>query len=226
MSPSELTESVQIAVNSLYNPNPNTTARRMARDIKFRSVNIADSFSDITFDMTRNMRINSLDRQWSITVVVDRFPLDTSFLIDFFMGDAPDDVSTWATAKNLIGTYAQFGPANVTMLHPTGFPAGQVCGEISMTHTVAAGVARGIIRDLSPKSVVPLLRKALNWKARTPAGVQVPITSLTGLSISISSRSLIASNTRGGFPEYGPVQWQGSATEGKPCGAPHPPVRL
>lgn len=225
MSPSELAANVRSEVNALYNPSSNISASRMTERIKHRSASIADSFGHVSLDMARNMHVNNLIRQWSITVVVDRFPLDTSFCIDFFMGEAPAEVSSWATAKNLIGTYAQFNPANVSMLHPEGFPEGQVHGEVSMTHTLAAGLSRGVIRDLSPRSVVPVLRKALNWRARTPADEEVPVTSLTGLSISVSSKSVVPRTARDRFPVYGATQWQSDVTEGKPCGRPRPQRR-
>ena len=222
MTPSQLAENVRTLVNELYNPSGNTTVIRPARSLQRKSANYAQSFSHITLDLARNLRVNSLDRQWSITILVDRFPIDTSFLIDFFMGDPPEDVSCWATAGNLIGTYAQFGPANVTTLHPNGSPAGQVRGELSITHTLAAGILRGVIPSLSPEHVVPLLTRALNWRARTPTGHEVPIEALSGLSISVSSRSAVPSNARDRFPIYGAVEWQESVTAGKPCGAVRP----
>ncbi|KIW91999.1 uncharacterized protein Z519_06981 [Cladophialophora bantiana CBS 173.52] len=224
MNPGELAANVRTAVNSLYNPSSNSTVSSSTRWTRRRSSSIAENFGHVSLDLARRLRVNNLNRQWSITVLVDRFPLDTSFCIDFFMGDAPDEVSSWPTAPNLIGTYAQFSPANVTMLHPNGFPQGQVRGEISMTHTLAAGVSRGALRDLSPRSVTPLLRHALNWKARTPAGEEVPLSALSGLSISVSTRPVVPRNTKYSFPVYGAVQWLSSVTEGKPCGGPQPHV--
>lgn len=222
MSPDELEQSVRGHVNALYNPNRNTTIAPSVRSMQKRATKLAQSFSHITLDLAQNLRVNNLDRQWSITVLVDRFPTETSFVIDFFMGQVPEDVCSRATAPNLVATYAQFGPANVTALHPDGYPSGQVRGEISITHTLAAGVSRGLIASLSPEHVVPILRRALNWRARTPSGVEISLDELSGLSISISSRSVVPSNARDGFPVYGPVEWQGSAIRGKPGGAARP----
>lgn len=218
MSEEELAANVRSEVNSLYNPSVKKATSRATRDVEQRSANLADSFGHVTLEMAQNMGVNNLERQWAITVLVDRYPLDTSFLIDFFMGDAPHDVSSWASAKNLIGTYAQFGPANVSLLHPEP-PAGQVSSEIAMTHTLAAGVHRGFLKDLSPSSVVPLLRKGLNWRARNAMGEEIPLSTLSGLVISVYSRSVIPANTTDQFPVYGPLQWERSVTKGKPCGA-------
>lgn len=217
----QLTQHVREKVNGLYNPSVNTTLAGPRR----RVVSMAESFSHVSFDLARKLRVNNLERQWSITIVVDRFPTEMSFVIDFFMGDAPEEVASWALADNLIATYAQFGPANATSVHAEGGSGGQVSGEISITHTLAAGVSRGIIPSLSPRYVVPLLRRALTWKARTPCGVEVEVEQLSGLSIAVSSKSVVPSNARNRFPLYGAVEWQGSATEGKPCGARRPHVR-
>ena len=216
----QLAASVRATINTLYGGvASNSTFRRSSQKVGGRSTNLVESFSDISLDLAQQLNVNNRNRQWSITVVVDRFPLDTNFCVDFFMGDAPEDVSTWPTAANLIGTYAQFIAANVTLLHPNGYPQGQVQGEISMTHSLAAGVYRGGLRDLSPRSVVPLLRNALTWKARTTAGKEVPVTALSGLSISVSTQAVVPRTATGRFPQYGGMQQLDYVTEGKPGGA-------
>ncbi|OAG39398.1 hypothetical protein AYO21_06414 [Fonsecaea monophora] len=225
MGSDDLANNVRIAVNSLYNPSSNNTFSSSTKQGRRRSSSIAESFGHVSLDLARQLRVNNLNRQWSITVLVDRFPMNTSFCIDFFMGDPPEEVSAWPAAPNLVGTYAQFNAANVTMLHPNGLPEGQVRGEISMTHTLAAGVSRGVLRDLSPRTVTPLLRHALNWRARTPAGDEVPLSALSGLSISVSTRPVVPRDTKDSFPVYGAVQWLGPVTEGKPCGVPRPHVQ-
>ena len=221
LTPDQLYTSVATAVNNLYNPDmrSNQTFRRWQTDRRVRSANLAEAFSDITLDGARNLNVNNLNRQWFISVLVDKFAYSTSFCIDFFMGDASDDVSTWSSAANLIGTYAQFGPVDVAARYPGSIPQAQVRGQVSMTHTLAAGVSRGILRDLRPRTVVPLLQTALTWRARTASGDEIPVTDLTGLSISVSTRKVVPRTAQDQFPEYGPIKWLSAATEGKPCGA-------
>jgi tyrosinase len=219
MDSDQLAANVRYAVNTLYSPSSNGSVRRSMVKASARSASIAETFGGVSLELAQQLDVNNRNRQWSIAVLVDRFPVDTSFCIDFFMGEAPDDVSAWPTAANLIGTYAQFNPANVTMIHPDGFPKGQVHGEISMTHTLAAGISRGALRDLSPRSVVPLLRKALNWRARTPDGEEVPATALSGLTVSVATRPVVPRTADDEFPQYGAVQWIDAITEGKPGGA-------
>ncbi|KAK7900944.1 hypothetical protein LTR67_003229 [Exophiala xenobiotica] len=225
LSQPELAANIRNLVNAQYSPRSNATIGRLRRSIEQRSANLADSFGHVDLDMTLSMNVNDLETQWSITVLVERFAFETSYCIDFFMGGPPSNVSSWPTAKNLIGTYAQFGPANVSTIHPDGAPDGLVSSEISMTHVLAAGVLRGVLKDLSPESVVPLLQEALYWRARTAMGEEVPINALSGLSISVYSRSLTPRSADDQFPIYGPVQWQGSAIEGKPGGAAQPGIQ-
>ncbi|KAJ9500525.1 hypothetical protein H2202_003741 [Exophiala xenobiotica] len=225
LSQPELAANIRNLVNAQYSPRSNATIGRLRRSIEQRSANLADSFGHVDLDMTLSMNVNDLETQWSITVLVERFAFETSYCIDFFMGGPPSNVSSWPTAKNLIGTYAQFGPANVSTVHPDGAPDGLVSSEISMTHVLAAGELRGVLKDLSPESVVPLLQEALYWRARTAMGEEVPINALSGLSISVYSRSLTPRSADDQFPIYGPVQWQGSAIEGKPGGAAQPGIQ-
>lgn len=222
LTPEQLTQKVQTLVNSLYNPDRNATIIRSVKSMQKKTTNLAQSFGAVTFDMAQDLRVNDLEEQYSITVLVDRYPIETSFVIDFFMGEAPEDVSCWATAPNLVATYAQFGPVNMTAMHPDGNPSGQVTGEISITHTLAAGVSRGLIPNLLPEHAVPILRQGLNWRARSPWDTEISLDELSGLSISVSSRSQVSSDARDGFPLYGPVMWQGSVVSGKPCGTERP----
>lgn len=219
MDPDQLAANVRTVVNSLYNPSSNSTIRPAVETIRERTANLQESFSYVTWETAKALNVNNLDRQWSIKVLVDRFPLDRSFCIDFFMGDAPNRISAWPTAANLIGTYAHFNLANAKSLYPGGVPQGQVQGEISMTHTLAAGVARGVLRDLSPQCVVPLLKQVLIWKARTSTGDEIPIAELSGLSISVSTQAVVPRTALDQFPQYGPLQWLDSVTEDKPGGA-------
>jgi len=216
---SDLVARVRQNVNSLYNPDLATSKRRCSKKgpIK-RTSNLAEDFGHVTFDMVRSMSVNNLDVQWGIRIVLDRFAYDSNFVIDFFIGNPPEDVHSWATAPNLVGTHAQFIAATVSDVHPNRYPQGKSQGEVSLTHTLAAGVSRGFLEDLSPVSVVPLLRKALNWRARTADGREIDVHSLSGLSISVGSRPVQPTTSMDQFPVYGPTRWHDEVTESKPGG--------
>ena len=72
---------------------------------------------------------------------------------------------------------------------------------------LAAGVSRGVLRDLSPAEVVPVLRELLRWRARGVEGGDVDVGCLKGLSVRVSSRLVTPADRGDEFPEYGEVEW-------------------
>lgn len=219
MTDSELAKNIRTEVNRLYNPTPSTTVARLIDDIISREVDIVSAYSHVSFDYIKTLGVNNLNMHWSIIVQLDRYAYNTSFSIYFFMGDAPKDSNTWPTAPNLIGSHGQFIAANVSYLHPDGPPSGSLTGEVSLTHTLAAGRDRGALANLEPDAVVPLLAKGLNWRARTPDGTEIDVDLLSGLSIGVYSRSVDPTTSTDEFPKYGIPQWQPNATQGKPGAA-------
>lgn len=208
-----LAANVRAKVNALYNP----TAKNATTAVTIASRNTAsgEDFSHVTFDLAKELGVNNLDMQWSINIQLQRFASPTAFAIHFFMGNPPTDSSLWSIAPNLIGSHAQFIAANVTTMYPLGPPDGLLRGEISLTHTLAAGVARGILVDLTPPSVLPMLAGMLNWRARSADGREIDLGSLTDLSIAVGSRRVQPAGTSSDFPVYGAVQHHAEATHGK-----------
>src|SRR5436190_2117074 len=98
-----------------------------------------------------------------------------AFTIHSFIGDPPADPNTWSAVPNLIGSHAQFIAANVSLLYLQGSPAQLQPGKISLTHTLAAGVALRLLSDLTTASVMPLLTQSLNSRARAADGCEVNV---------------------------------------------------
>jgi tyrosinase len=218
VSSTDLVAGVRASVNALYNPYAGSkTATGKTGTIASRTAGVAQGFGHVTFDMAKELGVNNLDMQWSINIQLQRFAFPTAFAIHFFIGDPPPDPSSWPAAPNLIGSHSQFIAANVTLWYPKGFPAGLQQGEISLTHTLAAGVARGLLADLTPASVIPLLAQSLNWRARAVDGCEIDVGSLADLSIAVGSRQVQLPATEIEFPIYGETQYYLEATRGK-CG--------
>jgi hypothetical protein len=131
---------------------------------------------------------------------VQRYAYNTSFSIDFFMGTPEPNPTLRPTASNLIGSHAQFIAYNISMMFPTGPPQGLVQGHVSLSHTLVVGLDRGLLLDLSPQHVVPLLAKQLQWNARSPDGSDVNVKALKGLSIAVSSRTVKPAISVSEFP--------------------------
>jgi tyrosinase len=210
--------SVRASINALYNPyagNKTTPGKRAT--IASRRVDVAQNFGHVTLEMAKELGVNNLQIQWAVTIQLQRFAFPTTFTIHFFIGDPPIDPSSWPAAPNVIGSYSQFIAANVSLLYPQGFPTGLQQGELSLTHTLAAGVSRGLLRDLTPASVLPLLAENLNWRARAADGCEIKVDLLADLSIAVGSRQVQLAASENEFPIYGERQYHVEATQGK-CG--------
>ena len=216
----DLAATVRSRVNALYNPYAgSTTTKRKIKLISSRAANIGQAFGGVTFELAKELGVNNLDVQWTINVQIMKFAHPTTFVIDFFIGDPPPNPDTWSTAPNLIGSHAQFIAGNTAMIQPDVDPDGLIHGEVSMTHTIAAGVARGFLVDMTPSSVVPLLAQHLNWRARADDYCEIDVSTLAGLSIAVGSRRVQQSNSIYEFPLYSDTEYHVEATQGKAGGA-------
>ena len=222
MNASTLMTHVRQQVNRLYNPfmpvNRVNRKRTIARPLR-RAANFATAFSRITLDDAKRFEVNNANRQWFAKVIIDRFAWRTSFALYFFMGEPPKSPTSWPTATNLIGTQGQFINADVVAMHPEGTPNGTIEGEVTLTHTLVGGMKRGFLADLSPDSVLPVLKQALHWRASAADGCEIDCSQLSGLVISVGSRSTEPAKDENCFPTYGTVEWHGDVTQGKPGGA-------
>ncbi|RMZ86852.1 hypothetical protein DV736_g5924, partial [Chaetothyriales sp. CBS 134916] len=207
MNASELQANVRNEVNELYNPGSATQRKRTTAKTAQRTPSLAQLFSSITFQHAQALRVNNAERQWFARLRLEKYAVNTAFTILVFMGDPPADKSQWSWAPNLVGALGQFIAINSSNLFPNGPPTGESQGEISLTHTLLAGVGRGIIPDLAPDTVTPLLRDGLQWRVRAIDGCEIDIASLTGLSIQVGSRSVEPTTRSSQFPVYDDIEW-------------------
>jgi tyrosinase len=217
LNSSALADHVRSEINRLYNPPAPAGRKRSIPRKTRRAASIAEAFSHVTFDDAKMLGVNNANRQWFASIQMDRFAYSTSFAIYFFMGDPPADASQWSWAPNLIGAHAQFISADLSSMHPDGLPTARVRGEVSLTHTLLAGVDRGMLPNLGPEAVVPLLKQGLQWRARAPGGCEIDATKLTGLMISIGSKSVKPTTCPQQFPVYGDAEWYSEVTQNAPC---------
>lgn len=208
----QLANYVRTEINAMYNAPVQQRRRSVALE---RPISILNAFSNIGLDEIKAFGVNNAEFQWKINVVLDRYAYRTAFSLHFFMGLPPDDIRMWSAAPNLVGTESQFIAANVSAMFPASRPSASSRGEMPLTHTLLAGVNRGLLRDLSPRTVVPVLQDVLTWRATTPDGSEVDLTQLSGLSISVGSRKTIPTTNMNQFPTYGPIIWHPEATVGK-----------
>ena len=186
----QLATYVQSQINSLYNTGAGSQVRDNDVKVANRASSTAAAFGHITIDTARKLRVNNQPTQWTIQVQAQRYGASSSFTLYFFMGDAPIDASSWATTSNLIGSYTQLVPSGPEQMFPGGVPNTIQHGAVSLTHTLAAGVARGLVKDLTPTSVVPILRQHMTWRAKSHNGTVLDMDHIAGLKISVWSRTM------------------------------------
>jgi tyrosinase len=215
LNASGLANYVRTQINRKYNSASTPQVKRGAV-VKAHPMT---GFEDIGLPEIRSLRVNNANFQWTIKIIVDSHAYNDVFSLDFFMGSPPKDPKLWSTAANLVGTHSQFITSSISMTRPNNLPIRVSRGEVSITHTLAAGVQRGLLADLSPAAAVPVLKDLLTWRARSANGCEIDVDTLDRLSISVGSRTSKPTLVENQFPEYGPIEWHFAATEGKPGGA-------
>jgi tyrosinase len=217
VSAAVLTSNLRTEINMLYNPvsvSNDISSTAISRPVA-RAAETAHAFDHIAFDDAKKLGMNNLNMQWNIEIQVPRYAYDSPFAIDFFMGEPESDPRLRGTAANLIGSHAQFIASHISTMFPDGVSQSLVQGQVSLSHTLAAGLNRGLIRDLSPQSVVPILKKQLSWNARSADGYDIDVAALTGLSIIVTSRTAKLATSCNEFPTYGLLRYWPMVTCGK-----------
>jgi tyrosinase len=203
-------------INQLYNPSLISTQKRSISRPLRRAGNLATAFSTLSLDDAKQLGVNNARQQWSAKISMDRYAHNTSFTLYFFIGNPPADVSAWPTALNLVGSLGRFvseGAAVASLSED--FPQAKVGGEVSLTHTLVGGLHRGFIPNLNPGSVVPILSAGLQWRAASLDGCEIDCSQLTGLLVTVGSRSVEPAKDRYSFPTYGETVWHANITQGK-----------
>jgi tyrosinase len=212
-----LASNVRANINRLYSPTAVNGTGQQKRRVFARDTGATTLGLD-TYRVASTPSSSGVERQWSITVQMQRFAHRSPFLIDFFVGSPPISPLDWPTAPNLVGSHAQFIATNSDLMHPDGFPDAVTHGEVSLTHYLMAGARRGALANLQPTSVIPFLMKSLNWRARDMEGCALELESLAALSISVGSQVVRPAKLCDQFPTYSELEIYANITAGKPGG--------
>lgn len=220
ISAADLASNIRTEINLMYNPNSistNTSSAAVGRRLP-RAADTARAFNRITFDDAVKLGMNNLNMQYNIDIRVPHYAYESPFVIDFFMGEPESNPSLRGTAANLIGSHAQFIASDISMTLPEGAPQSPVQGHVSLSHTLAAALNRGLVPDLGPEIVVPLLAQHLRWNVRSVDGDDIDVSALEGLSIIVTSRTVKLATSIDEFPTYGQLHYWPMATHGKAGG--------
>ncbi|RFU71953.1 tyrosinase precursor [Trichoderma arundinaceum] len=135
--------------------------------------------------------------EWIANVYVNHGALDGSFSIHFFVGPPPDDIRTWGTASNLIGSVGIF------TMNMMGGSQSKISGTVPLTMALMKLINLGAVRDLEPSSVVPFLQHTLHFRVVGIDNREISPELVTGLYVGISSTRVRLPKSESKFPEWG-----------------------
>lgn len=151
----------------------------------------------LKFGMKDAVAADGYYTEWIANVHVNHGALDGSFTIYFFTREPPDDVLTWGSASNLIGSVGIF------MMNGMGSSRSKMSGTAPLTMTLMKHVDQRAIRDLEPESVVPFLQHTLHFRVVDIDNKEVDPALVTGLYVAISSTRVRLPESEFEFPEWG-----------------------
>lgn len=189
-SPADLAANVTAQVNKLYGPSSGSHLRRTHP-------------RDLSTATTKT-------KEWFVRISVDKFELDTSFIILLFLGSPAADTSTWKGASNLAGSlYVSLPPSHRKEKgHMTTH------GEVPLKEALHdAGLA-----DYSEKSVVGYLKGNLQWRVQRTDGRVVDTVECESLRIEVRNEEVVPAGDEFGFPRYGAPTSHPEITKGKAGG--------
>ncbi|KAJ8128213.1 hypothetical protein O1611_g5423 [Lasiodiplodia mahajangana] len=141
-------------------------------------------------------------REWIANIEVKKHAFNSSFLIYLFLGDAPDDSSSWPHLNNLVGSLGVFAGHSQSMAAQHK----KITGTIPLTSSLVRMTAEKNISSLDPEDVELFLRSALRLKIALVNGTVVGANEVDGLHISIVSSMVLVPNAEDELPKWGEVE--------------------
>ncbi|CAK7237697.1 hypothetical protein SEUCBS140593_010079 [Sporothrix eucalyptigena] len=144
-------------------------------------------------------------REWVANIHAQKQALNSTFFIDLFLGDRPNDTTTWAYASNLVGTMSVFAAPSGAMVG-MDMSAGHTSGTIPLTSALVQKVASGELAGLEPIVVQPYLLQNLRYGIIMADGDVVGPEDVAGLGITIVSSCVQAPSSAEELPRWGEVE--------------------
>ncbi|TGJ84825.1 hypothetical protein E0Z10_g3899 [Xylaria hypoxylon] len=141
-------------------------------------------------------------REWIANIEVKKHALKSSFLIYLFLGDVPDDSSSWQSLDNLVGSLGIFAGPDRSMRAEHG----KVTGTIPLTSALMRMAVDGDVQSLAPEDVEQFLKPALQLRIALVDGTVVSANEVDGLRISIVTSMVTIPTTEDQLPRWGEVK--------------------
>ncbi|KAK6865875.1 tyrosinase [Apiospora arundinis] len=139
--------------------------------------------------------------EWIANIVVNKHAMNTSFKILLFLGNVPDDRSTWDLSPELAGSLGIFaGPMAGSEMR-----ARKISGTVPLTSTLVDHVYDEKLRSLSSTDAEAYLRENLKLRVVVSNGTVVEPNQVDGLKISIVSSNVKAAKSNAELASWGRV---------------------
>ncbi|KAL0937178.1 tyrosinase [Colletotrichum truncatum] len=169
--------------------------------------------------------------QWNVTFSVNKFALDGSFMIYFFLGDFSPDIENWIVEPRLAGSSGVFASSNATINNGgCANCAKQEASGFKYMDTVALTPALLTywdnqeelygcrIDDLTPEIVLPFLTRNLHWRIVNIHGEQVARETIPSLKVMVYSETVTLPQDVADMPRFEDHSVHYDVTHGRPGG--------
>ncbi|WDK13646.1 hypothetical protein CGRA01v4_04927 [Colletotrichum graminicola] len=136
--------------------------------------------------------------EWVANIHVKNGALNGSFVVHFFLDDAPKDISSWTAAPNFVGSMAVFAMKNMDS-------GSHISGTVPLTSALMHLVLTGALSGLDPKDTGPYLEEHLRVRVVGEDGVEKSVNTIGSLHIQVASSQVRAARNNSELPSWGPV---------------------
>ncbi|KAK8066160.1 hypothetical protein PG997_012907 [Apiospora hydei] len=195
---------VRAAIQKLYDPT-NNLARRHNQKCSKRggagSVNPSDQVGSL--NPPPAAIVDGKYKQWSINLEVNKFALNSSFVLCFFMGAPASGPEEWLSDVNLIGSYPCMRPMGDDL--PSDL---KIYGTVPLTRAMLNSMDNGALKNL----------EHLQWRIMDVSGAEIPVASVESLKVFVAEQEVTPPSRKsnnGAFPIFGKATAHLNVTAGK-----------
>ncbi|KAM0329806.1 hypothetical protein ACHAQA_003970 [Verticillium albo-atrum] len=136
--------------------------------------------------------------EWLANVRVINGALNGSFSILFFLGPAPQEVTSWKLARNLVGSMGVFAMPHMAS-------DSHVSGTVPLTKALVCAISQGFLNRLDRDEVIPYLQKNLQLRITGRNGEEVDAQHVRGLCVGVASSEVRVARVKWELPNWGQV---------------------
>jgi len=197
-----------------------------------RAIPFIDPDFQTRFGHLHELLSNERITQWNVTYTVDKFSLDGSFVINFFLGDFTPNAGEWVLDGHLAGQSAVFASDRLRIDAEGGCEDCRIQEQEGLVYGDTVGLTEALlvyygkqedahgrkVANLKPEVVVPFLTRNLHWRIESARDGDVARESIPSLKIGVFSEVLHLPTTVTDLPRYEERRLHYEITAGRPNG--------